>query len=106
MNNEEHHYRRRRTVPLADLPTESILAVVDDGFHTESAEIARMIQWGLARLPRHQAGLLEAFHLEQHSVARIAQDLRLSERAVEGRLRRARITLRRQIERLIGNKGE
>ncbi len=96
-----NHYRRHRLLPLGDIPSEAVLAVVDDGFDTESTEIARLIQWGLARLPRGQAQLLEAFHFEQRPVAKIAADLRLSERAVEGRLRRARLKLRRLIEKFI-----
>jgi len=101
-----NHYRRRPMVPLSDIPSEAILAVVDNGFDTKSTDVARLIQWGLARLPRSQAGLLEAFHLEQRSVAAIALELRVSERAVEGRLRRARRKLRQLIERVTHTKGE
>jgi RNA polymerase sigma-70 factor, ECF subfamily len=99
------HYRRRRPVPLGEISSESVLAVVDDGFRTESADVARLIQWGLAQLPRTQARLLESFHLDEQPVARLALDLRLSERAVEGRLRRARMKLRRRIEKVIGKQG-
>ena len=95
------HFRRRRPVALGDIAAESVLAVVDDGFATESADVAALIQWGLARLPRRQAALLEAFHLEQRPVAKLAADFGLSERAVEGRLRRARLTLRRLIEKTL-----
>jgi DNA-directed RNA polymerase specialized sigma24 family protein len=42
--------------------------------------------------------LLEAFHFERQHVADIAAEHGLSERAVEGRLRRARQRLRHQIE--------
>jgi RNA polymerase sigma-70 factor, ECF subfamily len=100
-----NHYRRDRPLPLGAITSESVLAVVDDGFSTESAEIARLIQWGLARLPRRQAQVLEMFHLEQRPVARIAADLRLSERAVEGRLRRARLKLRRFLEKALARQG-
>jgi len=99
------HYRRRRLAPLDEEATASALAAVDNGFDTESAEAARLIQWGLARLPLGQSRVLEAFHFEQLSVARIAADLRLSERAVEGRLRRARQKLRQAIERLLATRG-
>jgi RNA polymerase sigma-70 factor (ECF subfamily) len=94
-----NHFRRQRPVALDAIRAESVLAVVDDGFSTESAEIATLIQWGLAQLPRRHAGLLEAFHLDERPVARIANDFRISERAVEGRLRRARLKLRRILER-------
>jgi RNA polymerase sigma-70 factor (ECF subfamily) len=99
------HYRRYRPLPLSDETPESVLAVMDDGFDTESAEVVKLIQWGLARLPRGQSQLIEAFHFDRQPVARIAADLRLSERAVEGRLRRARQTLRRAIERLLAQQG-
>ena len=42
--------------------------------------------------------LLEAFHFERRSTAQIAGAFELSERAVEGRLRRARQNLRRELE--------
>jgi DNA-directed RNA polymerase specialized sigma24 family protein len=57
-----------------------------------------MLQRALDQLPRAQAHLLEAFHLERRAVGDIATETGLSERAVEGPLRRARISLRRQIE--------
>jgi len=99
------HYRRRRLVPLDDETSALALAAVDNGFDTASAEAARLIQWGLTRLPRRQSQVLEAFHFEQQSVARIAADLRLSERAVEWRLRRARQKLRQAIEGLLAKRG-
>jgi DNA-directed RNA polymerase specialized sigma24 family protein len=42
--------------------------------------------------------LLRAFHLERRPVAEIAAAMGTSERAIEGRLRRARQRLRREIE--------
>jgi RNA polymerase sigma-70 factor (ECF subfamily) len=99
------HYRRYRPLPLGDETPESVLAVMDEGLDTAPAESATLIQWGLARLPRTQSQVLEAFHLEQQPVARIAADLRLSERAVEGRLRRARRKLRQVIERMLAKQG-
>jgi RNA polymerase sigma-70 factor (ECF subfamily) len=100
-----NHYRSHRPLPLGDITSESVLAVVDDGLNTESADVARLIQWGLAQLPRGQSRLLEAYHLDDQPVARIAADLRLSGRAVEGRLRRARQKLRRLIERALAKHG-
>jgi DNA-directed RNA polymerase specialized sigma24 family protein len=41
---------------------------------------------------------LEAFHYEKLSVARIADLQGISERAIEGRLRRARQNLRRELQ--------
>src|SRR6185295_8278026 len=82
-----NHFRRRRMVPLDGLPDEPPAppAVAD-----EASEIAAVIARGLAGLPPAEAGLLRAFHLQERPVAGIAKDMQISERAVEGRLRRAR----------------
>jgi RNA polymerase sigma-70 factor (ECF subfamily) len=61
----------------------------------ESAEAAALLGWGLAKLRAWQARLLEAYHLEGKGVALLASELGMSERAVEGRLRRSRQALRR-----------
>jgi DNA-directed RNA polymerase specialized sigma24 family protein len=42
--------------------------------------------------------LLEAFHFERLRVARLAEVMGITERAVEGRLRRARERLRQELE--------
>jgi RNA polymerase sigma-70 factor (ECF subfamily) len=70
----------------------------DPGAAVESAARRSLLQRALDRLPRMQAQLLEAFHLERRHVGDIANTTGLSERAVEGRLRRARLSLRREIE--------
>jgi RNA polymerase sigma-70 factor, ECF subfamily len=95
------HYRRQKPLPLGSMTSDAVLAVVDDGLATESIEIERLIHWGLAQLPERQSRLLEAFHFDERPVARIAAEFRMSERAVEGRLRRARQKLRRLIERAL-----
>jgi RNA polymerase sigma-70 factor, ECF subfamily len=59
-----------------------------------------LVRQALAQLPRSRARLLERFHFEGFSVAEIAESDGLSPRAVEGRLRRARQALRREIESL------
>lgn len=56
------------------------------------------LEEGLAALPNAQAGMLRAFHLEGDSMRDLAERLGISERAVEGRLRRARQALRRRLE--------
>jgi RNA polymerase sigma factor (sigma-70 family) len=60
----------------------------------------------MARLPALQTQLLRAFHFERRSVAEIATGMGISERGVEGRLRRAREKLRREIESDRGAPGE
>ncbi|MGW8267795.1 MAG: RNA polymerase sigma factor, partial [Longimicrobiales bacterium] len=62
---------------------------------------AALLTWGLARLRPNQSRLMEAFHIEGRSVREIARDEGLSERAVEGRLRRARQKLRKQLEPVV-----
>jgi RNA polymerase sigma-70 factor (ECF subfamily) len=95
------HFRRRRPVALDAAVAENALAAVDEGIGSKSADTAQLIQWGLAQLPQSEAGILEAFHFDERPTASIAKDLRLSDRAVEGRLRRARLKLRRVIEKTI-----
>jgi RNA polymerase sigma-70 factor, ECF subfamily len=92
--------RRRRAAPISleEFPSatgEQILESSDPDPETRS-----LIRRALAQLPRSRARLLERFHLEGFSVAEIAESDGLSARAVEGRLRRARQILRREIESL------
>jgi DNA-directed RNA polymerase specialized sigma24 family protein len=55
----------------------------------------------MARLRRPHAEILEAFYFEGKAVSEIAAERRLSERAVEGRLRRAREKLRKKLGRIL-----
>jgi RNA polymerase sigma-70 factor (ECF subfamily) len=64
-------------------------------------EHAAIVGWGLARLRRAHAEILEAFYFEQKSVKEIAAERSTSERAIEGRLRRARERLRKKLERRV-----
>jgi RNA polymerase sigma-70 factor (ECF subfamily) len=91
------NYRRHEAVErIVDADPDDVAD--DPRVAIESAERRSLLQRALARLPHVQAHLLEAFHLERRAIGDIATDAGLSERAVEGRLRRARISLRRQIE--------
>lgn len=65
-----------------------------------------MVSCALAKLPAGQARLLEAFHFERVKVAEMARTFGMSERAVEGRLRRARERLRREIVAALKAQGE
>lgn len=87
------HFRRRR--PLLVGPAELDLA--DESVNLETPCTAALVNWGLARLRSQQAQLLEAFYFEGKSTREIAKELGLSERAVEGRLRRARRNLERHL---------
>lgn len=87
-----NHFRRR---PADRLDAAEAVATVD---LTERRERRTLVERALARLPALQGKLLEAFHLEDRAVADIAREHGLSERAIEGRLRRARQNLRREID--------
>ena len=76
----------------------AVLAAFDHDVAADSADVAAIVQHALSRLPPDDAQLLDAFHFERCRVARLAEQLGTSERAVEGRLRRARERLRREIE--------
>jgi RNA polymerase sigma-70 factor (ECF subfamily) len=62
---------------------------------------AAAIGWGLARVRRAHAELLEEFYFAGKSVREIALDRATSERAIEGRLRRAREKLRKQLVKVM-----
>jgi RNA polymerase sigma-70 factor (ECF subfamily) len=70
----------------------------DNEAAVDRTERRSLVERALARLPVSQARLLEAFHFERARVGQLADSMGVSERAVEGRLRRARQNLRKQIE--------
>lgn len=84
-----NHFRRQRPTSWGDAPKEG--ALLADEMDTERAA---SVQWGLSRLRESQARLLEAHHFDGHSIAALAESHGISERAVEGRLHRARAALR------------
>ena len=96
---------RRRPAPqrLDDGSGDTLPAppIDDDGTGRES-----LVRRALAKIPALQVRLLRAFHFERQPVAQIAANMGISERGVEGRLRRARLRLRREIESDPGAKGE
>jgi RNA polymerase sigma-70 factor (ECF subfamily) len=91
------YYRRKRPAPLESVSPGDVLSAAESGRAAESAEVSAVVCHALARLPASQAALLEAFHFEDRRTAQIAEAFGLSERAVEGRLRRARERLRREV---------
>ena len=68
---------------------------------SEDPGAASVVNWGLARLRRAHAELLEDFYFAGKSVRDIARERSMSERAVEGRLRRAREKLKKRIEKML-----
>lgn len=91
-----NHRRRPAPQRLADGAGDTLPAPPADG--DASAARDSMLMRAMARLPAWQARLLHAFHLDRRPVAELAATLGISERGVEGRLRRARQKLRREIE--------
>ena len=98
------YYRRYRPAEL-DALVATARDLPDTGRGAESQRIATTVNDALSRLPPAQADLIEAFHFDRRPAAQIARDAGLSERAVEGRLRRARLRLRRELEHLFGMQG-
>jgi RNA polymerase sigma factor (sigma-70 family) len=90
------HFRRFRPEPIdpASIDLEA------PAFSPDEPDSAVVVSWGLARLRRAHAELLEAFYFEGKTVREIAAARSWSERAVEGRLRRARAKLKKQIDKI------
>ncbi len=99
------YYRRRRPASLDSVSPGEVLAALENGRAAESSEMTSVVCYALARLPAPQAQLLEAFHLEDRRMSQIAETMGLTERAVEGRLRRARQSLRRELESIMKIEG-
>lgn len=100
------YYRRRRPSQLDSALADEALAAVEPGGDTTPADTAAVVGAALARLPAAEAQLLEAFHFEDRRITQIAESRGISERAVEGRLRRARLRLRRELQSILGVRGE
>ena len=100
------YYRKKRPAPLDSVSAGEVLAALDDGRAAESSEISAVVCHALARIPAAEAQLLEAFHFDDRRMSQIAETLGLSERAVEGRLRRARLRLRRELESILKITGD
>jgi len=87
------HFRRRRAEAMDPAALDALLAA--DEIATAAA--ARLLHAGLAQLRVAHASVLEAFYFDGKDVRAIATELGVSERAVEGRLRRAREALRARL---------
>jgi RNA polymerase sigma-70 factor, ECF subfamily len=88
------NHRRRPADEQLEGDTLPAPAPEDDETATRESAVKR----AMAKLPALQERLLRAFHFERRPVAEIASNLGISERGVEGRLRRARQKLRQEIE--------
>ena len=87
----------RRVRPQLVEPALLDLIVGEPSVAADDPGTASVINWGLARLRKAYAELLEDFYFNGKSVRDIARERSLSERAVEGRLRRAREKLKKKI---------
>jgi len=90
------HFRRIRP-ELAD----PAIIDLEAASPSEDPDTAAVVGWGLARLRRPHASVLEAFYFDGKTVAEIASEQATSERAVEGRLRRARAKLKKTLTRIL-----
>ena len=88
------HYRRRAAVPTDPASLDRLLAAAGP----ESGDEAALLVRGLAAVGRKHRAVLEAFHLDGKSQREIAEETGLSERAVEGRLRRGREALAKKLK--------
>lgn len=100
-----NHSRRLPPVALDDVPPAVVLAALERDQVGDEADIVAVVNEALGRLPEPEARLLESFHFERCRVAQIAAEQGISERAVEGRLRRARERLRRELETTLRQAG-
>lgn len=86
---------RRATPELVD---PARLDLENAAFTPDAPDLASVVGWGLARLRRRHAAVLEAFYFDGRTTREIAAELKTSERAVEGALRRARAKLKKTLK--------
>jgi RNA polymerase sigma factor (sigma-70 family) len=88
-NLARNHFRRVAPERLDDARTPDAAPSAECDARARVA----LVQWGLARLGTAHAELLSARHLDGLSLAQLAHARGTTERAIEGRLRRARQAL-------------
>ncbi len=91
------HLRRQRPDPIDP----ALIDIEDERFSPAASDSAVIVGWGLAQLRRPHAEVLEAFYFDGQSVSEIAAAQCVSERAVEGRLHRARKKLKKKLARIV-----
>lgn len=91
------HFRRMRPEPI----DASMVEVEDDAFTPGTPDAVAVVGWGIAQLRAADAEILEAFYFDGKPVREIAAEHAISERAVEGRLRRARAQLKKKLGRVL-----
>jgi RNA polymerase sigma-70 factor (ECF subfamily) len=93
-----YNHFRSPGVDRADRDAADTLPAPDAEQMRDARERRTLVERAIARLPLLQTRLIEAFYYDRRPIAEIATTFGMSERAVEGRLRRARESLKRQIE--------
>jgi RNA polymerase sigma-70 factor (ECF subfamily) len=93
-----NHFRRRQGVSLDLVSPAEVLAAVESNTVSESADVGLLVREALPPNPSTAALLLETFHYDRLKMSQLAEAYGISEKAVEGRLRRARERLRRELE--------
>jgi RNA polymerase sigma-70 factor (ECF subfamily) len=93
-----NNLRRHEAISLDSVSPAEVLAAVEDNTVADSAEIASVVCRAMTQLPQAEARLLEAFHYDRFKVSQLAEAYGISDRAIEGRLRRARERLRHELE--------
>ncbi len=101
-----NHRRRIKPFSLDNPPSGVVLPSSGEELGAAVATMGSSVFRALSKLRPGQAQILKAFHLEGSKVAEIASDLDLSERAVEGRLRRARLKLRKHLDSIRAERGK
>jgi RNA polymerase sigma-70 factor (ECF subfamily) len=100
-----NYYRKAPLISLDALAYDWERQLLGDGADGGEPDHGAVVTWGLARLRPIQSRLIEAYHIDGMKVGEIAKEFGLSERAVEGRLRRARLKLRKILQPLVGTSG-
>jgi RNA polymerase sigma-70 factor (ECF subfamily) len=90
--------RRREGISIDTVSPEEVLAAVENNTVSDSADVATVVSQALMKMPEAEARLLESFHYDRFKMSQLAETYGVSERAIEGRLRRARERLRRELE--------
>jgi RNA polymerase sigma-70 factor (ECF subfamily) len=91
-----NHFRKREGVSIDDVsPTEIMNALESD--NDDSAEVASIVCQALMRMPDAEARLLETFHFDRWKMSQLAEAYGTTEKAIEGRLRRARERLKKEL---------
>jgi len=101
---------QKKRLPMAEVTDDeddsSALASIDDGFNLESAcadaEVMVHMSAAIECLPQVQRTLVTLYHLEELSVAEIAEITELPAGTVKNYLFRARKKLRAQLEQRLG----